>query len=131
MPFETALLGIGVLTLATILFEIAYTYATQGVGFGFTANRPAVEKSPFGKRVETIYRNQVESVTYIAPVLIAAMVTGVEGAGAMRAAMIMVVGRFAFTAIYYTGVPFLRVPPFTITALATLYLAVKTAQVLL
>ena len=129
MSFITALILYGLLTLVLIGNEIFYTYATQGFGFGFSANRKVVEKSPLGLRIQRTYQNQVESAAYAVPVLAAGAFSGLQGAGPELAALLLVAGRAAFAVLYYTGIPFIRVPAFLVGSLSTLYIAYSVLTV--
>lgn len=122
MSLEIALVCFGLITFATIGFEILYTYATLGFGFGFSSLRPVVEKTGFALRVERVYRNQVESTAYIVPALAAAALLGVQSPAAMTTALVIVLGRLGFVLTYYTGIPFLRVPFFVMGSFGSLYL---------
>lgn len=123
MSFITALALYGLLSLVLIGNEIFYTYATQGFGFGFSANRKLVEKSPLGLRIQRTYQNHAESASYGVPVLAAGAFTGLQGAGPEMAALLFVLARAAFALLYYTGIPFIRVPAFLVSSLSTLYIA--------
>lgn len=112
------------ITFFVITTEIMYTYATQGFGYGFSSNRPAVEKSDFGKRVERTYKNQIESAAYIVPVLAAGAFLNFDNPGASLATLLIILGRIAFVILYYTGIPFIRILGFSTASFATLYLAV-------
>lgn len=125
MPLEKALLILGMMAMATILFEILYVYATRGFGFGFAANRPPVERTAFGKRVSNIYQNQVEAVTYMGSVLAAALFMGVDSDAVQFAALVMVIGRAGFILTYFTGVHFVRVPFFVMGAVSTAFIAIS------
>lgn len=132
MTPETAIALLGLITLVTIATEIMFTYATLGFGYGFSSNRPATEKSAAGVRVERVYRNQVESIAYTVPALAAVALLGLEGAGASLAALLIVLGRAGFVLMYYTGLPFARVPFFglaTVSSLYLIYLALTPAPV--
>lgn len=123
MTFITALFLFSLLTLFLISNEIIYTYSTQGFGYGFSANRKPVERTPLGHRIQRAYQNQVESATYAVPLLAAGALAGLEGSGAETAALLLVLGRTAFAILYYTGIPFIRVPAFLLRTLSTLYIA--------
>lgn len=123
MTFITALVLFALLTLIMLGNEIFYTYATQGFGYGFSANRGAVKRSPLALRIQRAYQNQIESAAYGVPVLAAAAITGLQGEGAEMAALIFVLGRAAFAVLYYSGITFVRVPAFLMGTLSTLYIA--------
>lgn len=123
MSFLTALVAFGVLTLILLGVEIMFTYATQGFGYGFSANRGAVERSALGLRIQRAYQNQVESAAYGVPVLAVAAISGLQGSGAEIAALLFVLGRAAFAVLYYTGIPFVRVPAFLLSTLSVFYIA--------
>lgn len=124
MPFLTTLVLFGVLTLLMLGFEIMFTYATKGFGFGFSANRnPSTVYSPLALRVKRAYQNQIESAAYGVPVLAAAAFIGLESGPAETAAMLFILGRAAFALLYYTGVSFVRVPAFLLSTLSTFYIA--------
>lgn len=129
MSFATALALYGLLTLILVGTEIFYTYATQGFGFGFSANRKVVDKSPLGLRIQRTYQNHVESAAYTVPALAAGAFIGLQGSGIELAVLLLVIGRVAFAVLYYTGIPFVRVPAFGMSTLSTLYIiyAVLTA----
>lgn len=69
MSYELAIIALGILTLAVLGVEIMYTYMSQGFRYGFSANRPAVEVTPFGQRLKNSYQNQIECVAYGLPIL--------------------------------------------------------------
>lgn len=89
-----ALLAFGAITLFALGVEIMYTYATQGIGFGFSSNRPPVTLTPLGRRIARAYANQVESAAYTVPVLVAAIALNIETPAAQLAATAIVAGRF-------------------------------------
>jgi uncharacterized MAPEG superfamily protein len=122
MPPISALALFGFLTLALVAFEIMYTYATLGFGFGFSSNRPQVELSKFAVRVKRTLQNHVESAAYVVPALTAAHLAGLQGGAVGLAALLIVAGRAAYALLYYSGVPFVRVPAFTIANLLCMYL---------
>jgi uncharacterized MAPEG superfamily protein len=122
MTFEVALAWFGFLTLMILGFEIMYTYATQGFGFGFSANRPMVEVSPFGQRLKNVYSNQVEAAAYGVPILAAAALFEVQDTSAMIAAVVFVVFRALYAALYLTGINFVRVPAFVGGNLSLLFI---------
>ena len=132
MTFTTALALYGLLTLILVGNEIFYTYGTQGFGFGFSANRKPVEKSPLGLRIQRTYQNHVESAAYAVPVLAAGAFAGLQGTGPELAALLLIIGRAAFAVLYYSGIAFIRVPAFGLSTLSTLYIvyAVLTATTL-
>lgn len=123
MTFITALVLFALLTLILLGNEILYTYATQGFGYGFSANRGNVERSPLALRIQRAYQNQIESAAYGVPVLAAAAITDLQGTGAQTAALIFIIGRTAFAVLYYTGIPFIRVPAFLMGTLSIFYIA--------
>ena len=124
MSFTTALVLFAVITLFMLSLEIAFTYATQGFGYGFSSNRgPQTEHSPMALRIKRAYQNQIESAAYGVPILAAAAITGLQSNGAEIAALLFIVGRATFALLYYTGIPFIRVPAFALGSLSTLYIA--------
>ncbi|MEM8750735.1 MAG: MAPEG family protein [Pseudomonadota bacterium] len=124
MAFTTALICFGLITLVMLFIEIMTTYATQGFAFGFSSNRKVVDHyGPVALRVRRAYQNQIESAAYGLPVLAAAAVTGLQSPGAQTAALLFVVGRAAFAVLYYSGIPFIRIPAFAMGTLSTLYIA--------
>jgi uncharacterized MAPEG superfamily protein len=123
MSFESALIWFSILTLIMISFEIFFTYATLGFGYGFSSNRAAVEISPLATRIKRALQNQTESAVYIVPVLAAGAVMGVQGQGVETAALLIVLARAAFALLYYSGIPFARVPAFALGTVSTLYIA--------
>ncbi|MEX3017620.1 MAPEG family protein [Gymnodinialimonas hymeniacidonis] len=125
MTFETALIGFALVTMTALTVEIVYAYVSQGFGYGFSSNRPTVERGALGLRIQRAYQNQVESSAYIVPVLAGAAYLGVSGDGPALAAALIVLGRAAFVVLYYTGIPFIRILGFTCGSLGSLYLAVQ------
>lgn len=123
MTFITALVLFALLTLIMLGIEIMTTYATQGFGYGFSSNRGAVERPPLALRIQRAYQNQIESAAYGVPVLAAAAITGLESGSAQTAALIFIIGRTAFAALYYSGVTFIRVPAFVMGTLSIFYIA--------
>jgi len=122
MPVETALVWFGVITFIVIAVEIMFTYATQGFGFGFSSNRPVVEKTALGLRIERVYRNQVEASAYVVPILGGAALMGLATPGVQLAALLVVLGRAAFCLLYYTGIPLIRVFAFVTVSMSLLYI---------
>lgn len=120
MSYEVALLSFGLLSFALVGTEIMFTYATQGFRFGFSANRPNVEFSPFAIRLKKSYQNQVECASYAVPILLAAMFLQVDSAVAETAAAVFVVSRALYTILYWTGMHFVRVPAFLAAQMALL-----------
>lgn len=123
MSFVTALIAFGIVTLLMLGLEIMTTYATQGFTFGFSANRADVERPPLALRIQRAYQNQVESAAYGVPILAAAAISGLQFGGAETAALMFVAGRAAFAVLYYTGIPFIRVPAFLLGTLSIFYIA--------
>lgn len=111
MTFTLALVLFALISLVYLLVEVGYTYAHFGFGFGYSSNRPVgAERSPIGVRIQRTLQNQVETAAYAVPVLTVAAVTGFEGAGTAVAAGLFVLGRAAFGPLYWTGIPFIRIP---------------------
>lgn len=124
MSFLSALALFGLVTIALVAFEIMYTYATRGFGFGFSSNRPHVELSKFGVRMKRTLQNHVESAVYIVPALAAAHLAGLHGFGPELAALLIVAGRAAYALLYYTGIPFIRLPAFALGTMPSIYLLI-------
>ncbi len=124
MSYEAALVCFGALTLLLLMIEIMFTYATQGLGFGFSSNRdPLVQFSTLAIRIKNAYRNQVESAAYIVPVLVVAATSGLENNHAEMAALFIVLGRAFFSALYYVGIPFVRLLGFVTATMSTIFIA--------
>lgn len=123
-----ALIVFALITMTAIGIEIIYTYATQGIGFGFSSNRPTVEKTPLGLRIQRAYQNQAEAASYIVPVLAAAAFLGLDGPAAQTTAAVIVAGRAAFILLYYTGIPFIRILGFMGGSFGSLYMAILVIQ---
>ncbi|MBD1549641.1 MAPEG family protein [Roseibium aggregatum] len=123
MSYENALAAFVLITIATLGMEIMTTYATQGLAFGFSSNRPPVEKSGFALRVARTFQNQVESAAYVVPALVLATLSDAVIPGGALVALLIVLGRAAYVPLYYSGVPFIRVPVFGLGTLGSLYLA--------
>ncbi|MFY0681101.1 MAG: MAPEG family protein [Thalassovita sp.] len=132
MTLVMALISLTVLTMTLLAVELMFTYATLGFGYGFSANRAPVERSKLAKRIQNTYQNQVEANAYAVPVLAAAALVGVHSPQAQTAALIFVLGRVAFAGLYYTGIPFVRIPAFLVANLALAYIvyAVLTSGLL-
>lgn len=131
MSLISALVVFGAITLFAVGVEILYTYATQGIGFGFSSNRPTVELSPLGRRISRAYTNQVEAAAYVVPVLGAGVFAGLDTPLAQNAAFAIVVGRAWFILFYYTGLPFVRIIGFLGGSMGSLVLAVILVRALL
>ena len=122
MTITTALIAFCGMTIFALALEIMYTYATQGFGFGFSSNRPMIERSPLALRIQRAYQNQVESAAYILPAFVAAALAGLSGPLVEFAALAIIAGRFAFLILYYSGVPFLRLLGFIAGTMGSLFL---------
>ena len=121
MSFETAIAVYALITLALLGSEISYTYATQGFGFGFSSNRPEIQKSPLGRRIANTFRNHAESASYILPALILGALSGIQTPGLQTAALVIVLGRAIFAVLYYSGLPLARVFGFVMGSFGSLY----------
>ena len=128
MPMVEALVALGALTFVTLGNEIFFTYATQGLGYGFASNRPAVSFSPLAKRVARVYANQVEASSYMVPILAAAAFVGLASPVAETAALVLVAGRVWFVVFYYIGLPFVRIIGFLGGSVGTLILIALLVQ---
>ena len=128
MTMVEALVALGVLTFVTLGNEIFFTYATQGLGYGFSSNRPAVTFSPLAKRISRVYANQVEASSYMVPILAAAAFVGLATPLAETAALVLVLGRVWFVVFYYVGFPFVRIIGFLGGSMGTLILIVLLVQ---
>lgn len=122
MLFTTALAALAVLTIGLVGMDIMYTYYRKGFAFGFSSNRAPYDPDPFGLRIKRTLQNQVESSAYTIPVLVGAALLGADLPGLQAAAAVIVIGRIGYAAMYYTGLPFLRVPFFVMGTLGSLYL---------
>ena len=125
MRFEIALVAFGFLTLMYLFVDLAYTYRFFGLAYGWSSNRTSNKVlPPIGQRIKNTFQNQVESATYIVPVFAAAAITGLEHQGAELAAVIVIGARALFGPLYYTGLPFARVPAWAVGWVATAYISV-------
>lgn len=121
---ELALVYFGVLTIVILMVEVMYTYAHFGKAFGFSSNRPTdASRSALGVRIQRTYQNHVESAAYGVPVLAAAAFMGVATPGVQLAALLFVIGRAAFAPLYYTGIPFIRLPAWGMGWISIAYIA--------
>jgi uncharacterized MAPEG superfamily protein len=122
MLFTTALAALAFLTIALVGMDIMYTYYRKGFAFGFSSNRAPYDPDPFGLRIKRTLQNQVESSAYTIPVLAGAALMGLDAPGLQAAAAILVFGRIGFAVMYYTGLPYMRVPFFVMGTLGALYI---------
>lgn len=123
MVFSNVLILFGLLTIVMLFIEIQFTYFTQGFGYGFSSNRSTeTEYSPLARRIKNAYQNQIEAAAYSVPILAAAAFSGLQSGSAETAAYVFVLGRAAFAVLYYTGIPFARVPAFAAAALSIAYI---------
>ena len=122
MDYTAALLSLGLISILMLVVEVNFTYATQGTKFGWSNNRPDVEYSALAMRIKNAYGNQVESISYTAPVLAAAALSGLDHSGAEIAALVMVVGRAIYGPLYYAGIPYARLVGFGMGTVSTLYI---------
>ena len=124
MDFTTALAAFAAISLVYLFIQVNFTYAYFGFGYGWSSNRKTDKVlNPIGKRIANTWANQAESAAYIVPALGVAAITGLEHNGAQTAALLIVIGRAAFGPLYYTGVPFLRIPAWALAFFSTVYLA--------
>jgi len=123
MTFTVALLSFAILTMILLANQIFFTYATQGFGYGWSSNRKSeVSFSPLAKRISNALDNQVASAAYIVPVLAVAAIVGLQDPAAQTAALLVIIGRAAFSVLYYTGIPFVRLLGFLLANLSTLFI---------
>lgn len=130
MDYTTAILALGVISTLMLFIEVNFTYAAQGMTFGWSNNRPEVDYSPLAQRIKNAYGNQVESMAYTLPVLVAAALSGLEHSGAETAALLMVLGRAIYGPLYISGLPYARLVGFGMATLSTLYIIVILIQTL-
>lgn len=128
MTMVEALVALGALTFLTLGNEIFFTYATQGLGYGFSSNRPEVQFSPLARRISRVYTNQVEASSYMVPILAAAAFVGLATPLAETAALVLVLGRVWFVVFYYVGFPFVRIIGFLGGSMGALILTVLLVQ---
>ena len=129
MTYLTALTLFGLITLVYLLIEVGFTYAHFGKSYGFSSNRPAdATKSALGLRINRAFQNQIESAAYIVPVLVAAHLSGLQSTPAEIAAAVLVIGRAAFGPLYFTGIPFIRIPAWGMGWISTAVIAVAILQ---
>jgi uncharacterized MAPEG superfamily protein len=124
MTFTTALISFAFLTMILITIDIMFTYATQGFAFGFSSNRGTPELSALGTRMKRALQNHIESTAYVVPALAAGALSGLQGYGPELAALLIIVGRALFPPLYWTGIPFIRVPAFSLAALSSAYILI-------
>ena len=124
MDYTTAILSLGLISILMLVVEVNFTYATQGTKFGWANNRPDVEYSALALRIKNAYGNQVESISYTVPVLVAAALSGLDHSGAEIAALAIVAGRAIYGPLYYTGIPYARLVGFGMATVSTLYIIV-------
>jgi len=122
MEFTTALLWYGLTSAVIVGFDIMFTYATKGFGYGFSSKREGGARTGFGLRLQRSLQNQAESAAYIIPALGAGALLGLEGQGVGIAALFIVIGRALFAPAYWTGIPFLRVPFFAMASFGAFYI---------
>ena len=123
MVFITALVLFGLLTVVMLFIEINFTYLTQGFSHGFSSNRnTTTEYSPLARRIKNAYQNQIEAAAYGVPILAAAAISGLQSGNAELAAHLFILGRAAFAVLYYSGIPFIRVPAFAVATLSIIYI---------
>lgn len=121
---ELALVYFGALTIVLLMVEVMYTYSYFGTAFGWSSNRPAdASRSALGIRIQRTFQNHIESAAYGVPVLGAAALMGVVTPGVQVAALLFVVGRAAFAPLYYSGIPFIRLPAWGMGWISIAYIA--------
>ena len=128
------LIAFGILTLVVLYVDILTTYLTQGFGFGFSSNRPVIEKVGFQLRSQRSLQNQVESAAYIVPALLVALLPGGLDSTSILVSYCclgIVVGRIGFIGSYYFGIPFVRAVFFGLAfvAAATMLVAAGLTQI--
>ena len=124
MDLTTALIWFGLITVVVLTLDIWFTYLTKGFGYGFSSNRSGGERTGLGLRLQRSLQNQMESAAYVVPALGAGIFLGLDGQGVQIAALLIVLGRAAFLPLYWTGVPFIRVPAFAVAILGSVYILV-------
>ncbi len=91
---------------------------------GFLQNRnPAGEDFAFAVRITRALSNTTEAATYAVPVLAVAAISGLRSESAKLAALLFVMGRAAYTLLYYSGISFIRVPDFALGTVSIFYIA--------
>ena len=119
-----ALVLFGVLTICLLLIEVMYTYAHFGTKFGYSSNRPVgAERSPLGVRIQRTFQNHVEAAAYAVPVLVAAAILDPPHQDIEIAALTFIIGRTLFAPLYYSGIPFIRLPAWGMGWISIAYIA--------
>ncbi|MCP4448996.1 MAG: MAPEG family protein [Myxococcales bacterium] len=125
MSFSLALVIFALNTIILLLVEVGYTYSHFGTQFGWSSNRPTdAKRDALGVRIRRAFQNHIEAAAYAVPVLGVAAITGHQHGGAEIAALLFVVGRAAFGPLYYTGVPFIRLPAWGMGWISIAYIAI-------
>lgn len=124
MSIPTAFVLFGLLSLLLVGFEIMFTYATRGFGYGFSANREPLDMSAFATRLKRTWQNHVESAAYVLPALLGVHLTGLTSPNVMLATLILLLGRALFIPLYLSGITFIRVPAFVMGTFSSAYLLI-------
>jgi uncharacterized MAPEG superfamily protein len=110
------------MSFALVSFAVLYTYASLGFRYGFSANRPEVEKSAFYRRVDRSYMNHVENAALVVPLLAGIALLGLDSPEIRTGVLVLIVARIGFVLGYMSGIPYARLPFFMVGSLASLYL---------
>jgi uncharacterized MAPEG superfamily protein len=122
MSAVTGLFVFAAMSFALVSFSVLYTYASQGFGYGFSANRPQVEKSAFYRRVDRTYMNHVENAALVVPLLAAIALLGLDSPEIRTGVLVLILARIGFALGYLSGIPYARLPFFMAGSLTSLYL---------
>jgi uncharacterized MAPEG superfamily protein len=122
MSAITGLFVFAAMSFVLVSFAVLYTYASLGFGYGFSANRPQVEKSAFYRRVDRSYMNHVENAALVVPLLGVIALLGLDSPEIRTGVLVLICARIGFVIGYMSGIPYARLPFFMAGSLTSLYL---------
>lgn len=112
-----------VLLFAIIAVQGATVPVVQGFGWGLGSRDEPRDRTVFQRRLDRIVANHIEGLTVFAALVVVAHLAGISTGLTETAAVLFLIGRIGFAALYAAGVPYLRSIAWGVSATGTLLLA--------
>ncbi len=108
MNLPMALLLMGGLHVILLLFHGSYIAVAHGLRWGLGRRSEAIRKHDFDRRIERSIANNIESLAAFLPICAVALYLNADGPIYDAAALVYVVARLGFVAVYLANIPYIR-----------------------